>query len=144
MTHVRNEIWKSSAYGLVFGWLCGGLGHSLVKIANRRQMLGAGLKLDRNTFMMSTLLSGALGSYIMCVTTGRNEIHNLYPIFERAASGGGQGRTASSSSTYKESLQRAQEREEDFYTLERNHSLHPFETRKSDAAPESSEEGMER
>ena len=144
MTHVRKEIWKSSAYGLVFGSLCGGLGHSLVNVANRRQMLGTGLKLSRNTAMMSILLGGALGSYIMSVTMGKNEVHSPYPIFERAASRGGQGRTASSSSTYKESLQRAQEREEDLHTLERRHSVHPFRTRKSDAAPGSSEERVER
>jgi len=143
MANVRKDIWKNSAYGLVFGSLCGGLGHKLVNVANQRQMLGAGLKLSRNTAMMSIFMGGALGSFIMSVTTGKNEVHNLHSIFEHAASHGGHG-PASSLSTYQENLQRAQEREADLRTLERRHSVHPFRTRKSDAVPGSSEERVER
>ena len=42
------------------------------------------VKLNKNTFLLSSLLGGAIGSYIYALTTGRNVVHNLYPIFERA------------------------------------------------------------
>mmetsp|Transcript_2085 Transcript_2085/g.2861 ORF Transcript_2085/g.2861 Transcript_2085/m.2861 type:complete len:181 (+) Transcript_2085:211-753(+) len=78
---VRRNIWTNSFYGLGYGSLAGLVGHSVAQFASGRGLL-PGVRLNRNTLTMSFLAGGALGSFLMATATGKNEVHNLHPIFD--------------------------------------------------------------
>jgi hypothetical protein len=81
---VRRDIWTNSFTGLCVGTVAGFCLHSLAAIGHRRGTWKLSF-LNRNTAFFSVLLGGAVGSFVMSITTGKNEVHNLHPIFQVGA-----------------------------------------------------------
>jgi hypothetical protein len=81
---VRREIWTNSFKGLAVGTITGYAFYSVASIGQHKLKLWnlPITLLNRNTAFLSVLLGGAIGSFIMSVTTGKNEVHNLHPIFQ--------------------------------------------------------------
>jgi len=77
---VRREIWTQAFRGLLVGTFSGFGLHMAAKFGNNRGFWK--LKLNRNTALLSVLLGGAVGSFVNATTTGKNEVHNLHPIFQ--------------------------------------------------------------
>lgn len=80
---VRREIWTQAFQGLLVGSFSGFGLHMLAKFGNNRGFWK--LSTNRNTALLSVLLGGALGSFVNATTTGKNEVHNLHPIFQVGA-----------------------------------------------------------
>ena len=80
---VRREIWTNSMRGLGVGSLTGYTLYSIASIGHYRWKLWklSPNMLSKNMAFLSVLLGGAIGSFVMSVTTGQNEVHNLHPIF---------------------------------------------------------------
>lgn len=110
---VRKDIWSNAIYGLTVGSLSGLVTHSLASQAAKRGFIK--LKTNRNTAMLSLMLGGSIGSFVMATTTGKNEVHQLHGIFESGSRESRQGRN--------DALQRAVEREDDLNTLVRHRSI---------------------
>lgn len=110
---VRRSIWKNAFVGLGTGTLIGIVGHSAAQLGNRRGWWK--LPLSRNTAFLTVMLGGAFGSFLASVTTGKNEVHNLHPIYEIGATPGEKRDTP-----YQQSLKRAREREDELRTIERH------------------------
>ncbi|KAL7510410.1 hypothetical protein ACHAXN_009902 [Cyclotella atomus] len=100
---VRRTVWINGILGLGAGSTICSLGHVVlqkiqskylpvetegVKVVDPKNMtmLQKMLKplppLGRNTFMLSLLGGGALGSFVMSTTAGKNAVHLLHPIFK--------------------------------------------------------------
>lgn len=106
---VRRDIWTSAFWGMGVGSVgCFAL-HTLAQVASRRGLIKGANTLNRNTALLSFLGGGAFGSFIMATTTGKNEVHKLHPVFE-----------VGSKQEYEQSLIRAQQREENLRSLERD------------------------
>jgi hypothetical protein len=84
---VRRDIWTNSFKGLAVGSFTGFTLYSVASIGQHRLKLWnlPNTILNRNTAFLSVLLGGAIGSFIMSVTTGKNEVHHLHPIFKIGA-----------------------------------------------------------
>jgi hypothetical protein len=112
---VRRDIWTNGFAGLGVGTVSGYALYSVAKLGQRRGFWKAPF-LNRNVAFLSALLGGAVGSFVMATTTGKNEVHQLHPIFQAGA------RTPknddSSLSAYEMSLLQAKERDEDLRSLE--------------------------
>ena len=80
LANVRRSIWSSAVKGMGYGSIGCFLTHSVALMAQNRGMFKGGL--NRNTAMLAFLGGGSLGSFLMASTTGKNEVHNLHPIFE--------------------------------------------------------------
>ena len=80
---VRREIWTNSMKGLGVGTLTGFTLYTVASMGQHRWKLWklSPKVLNRNTAFLSVLLGGAIGSFIMSVTTGKNEVHKMHPIF---------------------------------------------------------------
>ena len=106
---VRRAVWINGIFGLGAGTVTGMVGHivlqtlqkkyvgepgAAVSEASHQASRTAGSKtswifkclrplppLGRNTFMLSLLGGGALGSFLMSTTAGKNAVHLLHPIF---------------------------------------------------------------
>lgn len=132
LADVRRDIWTQAWYGMAIGSACGGVIHAAASYGSRKKLWGP-VGATRNTLMASIILGGTLGSFLMATTTGKNEVHNLHPIYQRGAihppsdasdaEGGGESSSSSAASSYHEGLQRAQRRESDLRTLERSRTL---------------------
>jgi hypothetical protein len=93
MTDVRRTLWANGARGWVVGSLSGYVLHTMARIGDQRQwwtrksILSSSPtpKFTPNTAVLSFLLGGALGSYIMAVTAGKNSAHRMHDIFEIGA-----------------------------------------------------------
>mmetsp|Transcript_20318 Transcript_20318/g.26655 ORF Transcript_20318/g.26655 Transcript_20318/m.26655 type:complete len:212 (+) Transcript_20318:50-685(+) len=100
---VRRDIWKNAFLGMFTGGLSGMVLHSAAVWSQKRipappstttttatketatatvKQLLRTTPLNRNTAVLAVLGGSALGSYVMAVTTGKNEVHNLHPVFE--------------------------------------------------------------
>mmetsp|Transcript_22422 Transcript_22422/g.31256 ORF Transcript_22422/g.31256 Transcript_22422/m.31256 type:complete len:212 (+) Transcript_22422:205-840(+) len=103
---VRRDIWKNAFLGMFTGALSGMVLHSAAVWGQKRlpapppttttttttatketvsttfKSLLRTTPLNRNTAVLAVLGGSALGSYVMAVTTGKNEVHNLHPVFE--------------------------------------------------------------
>lgn len=84
---VRKEIWTNGMKGLMYGSASGLALHTLARFAatKREVILGirtSPLQFNRNTAFFSTLLGGAVGSFAMATSTGKNEVHHLHKVFE--------------------------------------------------------------
>jgi hypothetical protein len=135
MGDVRRDVWMNGLRGLVYGGLSGYGLHTLVRVGDQRlwwtRLLPPTtsarprippLVFTPNTALVSFLLGGAVGSYIMAVTAGKNSVHRLHDIFEN-----GQrtpptttkplspSSSSSSLSSYKQ-REENKEKEDDFYT----------------------------
>lgn len=115
---VRRDIWTNSFHGMGYGSVTGIVAHTIASLVTRSKQL------NRNTALFSFLAGGALGSFLAATVTGKNQVHQLHPIFQIGATGsnssGGRPDTGGDSSP---PLVRAKEREEQLRTtLERRHS----------------------
>lgn len=126
---VRRDIWTQAWYGMGIGSACGGIAHAVVSYGSRKKLWGP-VNATRNSLMASIILGGTVGSFLLATTTGKNEVHNLHPIYQRGAinppplaSADAEGGGDSASSSYREGLQRKQLRESDLRTLERSRTL---------------------
>mmetsp|Transcript_23057 Transcript_23057/g.65345 ORF Transcript_23057/g.65345 Transcript_23057/m.65345 type:complete len:185 (+) Transcript_23057:228-782(+) len=81
---VRRDIWTNSFQGIAFGSGSGLVLHTTGQWMKRFGYLKTA-KLGRNTMMLSILGGGALGSFLFAVKTGKEEVHNLHPIFRVGA-----------------------------------------------------------
>lgn len=84
IANVRRDIWTSSFQGMAYGSLTGLTGHLLVKAQSNRTGYLAG-KLNRNTLMLAVLGGASLGSFLAATVTGKNEVHQLHPIYKVGA-----------------------------------------------------------
>lgn len=111
---VRRDIWTNGFYGMGVGALSGLSLHTAAYWANSRKLLGKNnqMKLNSSTALFSFLGGASLGSYIMAATAGKNEVHNLHPVFEV-------GKKIPPNYATK-SLDLAQQREQDQIDRERN------------------------
>jgi hypothetical protein len=85
---VRRDIWINGFRGYVQGSLSALVLHSVGQFYETKfHAPKAGIyyvkKLNRNTALASFFLGGALGSFLMATVTGKNEVHNLHPIYTR-------------------------------------------------------------
>mmetsp|Transcript_6084 Transcript_6084/g.13606 ORF Transcript_6084/g.13606 Transcript_6084/m.13606 type:complete len:172 (-) Transcript_6084:2278-2793(-) len=79
---VRRGIWNNAFWGMGVGSLSGVVAHSLGQFGQSRLGLLKGTQLNRNTALLTFLGGGALGSFLMATTAGKNQVHHLHPIFE--------------------------------------------------------------
>ena len=80
---VQSDIWRNGIVGMATGSLSG-IGLYAVTAMGRKSGLWKlnGVSLNRNTAFLSFLLGGAVGSFVMAVTKGKNEAHNLHSVFQ--------------------------------------------------------------
>ena len=79
ITDIRRDIWTASFTGIGYGSLAGITSHTIVSLVTKSK------RLNRNTALLSFLGGGALGSFLAASTTGKNQVHNLHPIFKVGA-----------------------------------------------------------
>lgn len=92
---VRRDVWKSGFTGLFYGSVTSYTLHTAFRIIHDR-FLTEDLKskvrsalnvsksqpiFTRNTAALSFMVGGALGSFLMATSTGKNEVHELHDIF---------------------------------------------------------------
>ena len=75
LADVRRAIWTQSFLGYGYGSATALTAHTIVSFVTRSK------KLNRNTALFSVLLGGAFGSFLAATTTGKNQVHTLYPLF---------------------------------------------------------------
>lgn len=115
---VRRDIWTEGFRGLALGSVGGWASHYVARFVHHNKKLQHPLlttmrswgELNRNTAFFSFMAGGAMGSFLLATTAGKNTIHQLHPIFENNAKSGekapvGQG------SMYQIMVARAQEEE---------------------------------
>lgn len=118
---VRRDIWTNSFQGMGYGTATGIVVHTIASLVTRSKQL------NRNTALFSALAGGALGSFLAATVTGKNQVHQLHPIFQIGANGSSAAKPDSGDDSVMSSssspLVRAKEREEQLRTtLERRHS----------------------
>lgn len=106
MSKLRKDIWVEGFYGLVFGSFGGLAIHSALSLAGRYRKLPFALSM--NTAMASFMGGGALGSFLLSVTKGKNQVHQLHPIFER---GKKEDPEDEAEMNYQQHLEKARERQ---------------------------------
>ena len=89
---VRRDVWTAGFKGLFYGSTGGWSMHTLVKFVHSRLPESTKLKLpspgdapfrfSRNTAFLSFMLGGAIGSFVMATTAGKNRVHKLHSIYE--------------------------------------------------------------
>lgn len=88
MADVRRNVWVNGIRGLVLGSLSGYGLHTIARLGAQHQWWKKNIvnippqQFTANTAFVSFMLGGALGSYIMAVTAGKNSVHRLHGIFE--------------------------------------------------------------
>lgn len=110
---VRRKIWTNGFYGLCYGTIAGYSLHKIAEVGNNRGFWKTG-KLNKNTALFSVLAAGALGSFVMALTTGKNEVHNLHPIFALGVR----------PSAVEESVRQARARDDGLRYLEKRAQVH--------------------
>ena len=92
---MRRDVWKSGAMGLLYGSTIGYTLHTSCRIIHDRfltekskskirSLLSVSKSnplFTRNTAFLSFMAGGALGSFLMATSTGKNEVHELHDIF---------------------------------------------------------------
>mmetsp|Transcript_13093 Transcript_13093/g.19082 ORF Transcript_13093/g.19082 Transcript_13093/m.19082 type:complete len:215 (-) Transcript_13093:85-729(-) len=92
---VRREVWTAGFKGLAYGSVSGYLLHTASRIlynslseASRGRLRIPGsdktipIKFNRNTAFFSFMAGGALGSFVLATTTGKNQVHQMHEVFE--------------------------------------------------------------
>eukprot|EP00553_Chaetoceros_curvisetus_P006804 CAMPEP_0204626732 /NCGR_PEP_ID=MMETSP0717-20131115/12555_1 /ASSEMBLY_ACC=CAM_ASM_000666 /TAXON_ID=230516 /ORGANISM="Chaetoceros curvisetus" /LENGTH=123 /DNA_ID=CAMNT_0051642773 /DNA_START=46 /DNA_END=417 /DNA_ORIENTATION=- len=100
MADVRRDVWTSGfkglAYGLSFGFIFHEASQFIYNNTNvlvpdnvkkqfkkyHEQLKLPPIQFNRNTKFLAVLMGGAMGSFILATTTGKNEVHNMHNIFE--------------------------------------------------------------
>ena len=82
MARVRKDTWANGMKGLFFGSLFGHASHFAGKrIYTKQKGLNETMKkFNKNTVFLSTMLGGALGSYVCSTATGKNNAHFLHDL----------------------------------------------------------------
>ncbi|GKY97559.1 hypothetical protein MPSEU_000714100 [Mayamaea pseudoterrestris] len=81
LNDVRKDLWKNGLYGLGMGSLAGLSLHSVASLVQKRSNYKL-FQANRNTAFMSVMLGGAIGSFVLSTTAGKNDVHQLHKIFE--------------------------------------------------------------
>lgn len=81
---VRRDIWTNAFAGLGVGTVAGYILHTSARLVHQRGIWKLPF-LNRNTAFLAVLLGGAVGSFVMATTTGKNEVHQLHSIFQVGA-----------------------------------------------------------
>jgi len=81
---VRRDIWTQAFHGMLVGTVSGFGLYLAAKFGHNRGFWRAPF-LNRNTALLSVLLGGAVGSFVNATTTGKNQVHQLHPIFQIGA-----------------------------------------------------------
>ncbi len=76
---VRRDIWTNGFIGLGTGSATG-IGIHLLGSAGNKLGIWK-LPLSRNTAALFFMMGGAIGSFVMATTAGKNEVHNLHDIY---------------------------------------------------------------
>jgi len=90
---VRRDIWTSGFKGMAYGSVGGLTLHTITRLAHKSLSDAARGKLvfpgsnkpiffNRNTAWFSFMAGGALGSFVLATTTGKNKVHTMHPVFE--------------------------------------------------------------
>ncbi len=90
---VRRDIWTSGFKGLGYGSAGGYILHTTARLVHNSLSDAAKGKLkfpgsdkpirfNRNTAFFSFMAGGALGSFLLATTKGKNEVHQMHDIFE--------------------------------------------------------------
>lgn len=120
LADVRRDIWTNAMKGLCIGSVSGFGLYSVVKFGHQRKLWKVSF-INRNTAFLSVLLGGAIGSFTMSLTTGKNEVHQLHPIF---AIGANRRRTTREDtdhlSPYELSILQAKERADDIRAIQKH------------------------
>lgn len=99
MADVRRSLWTEGFKGMGYGAIIGFAIHSGAKAmqswsmkranvasgstdATARHYLFRGLKFTKNTAFLSVMAGGAFGAFLLSSTAGKNEVHNLHPVFD--------------------------------------------------------------
>lgn len=86
MADVRRNIWTSGFKGLGYGSAFGLIGYTCASFIYNRlddvRKKKVPIHFNRNTAFFTVMCSGALGSFLMSTTTGKNSVHEMHPIFE--------------------------------------------------------------
>lgn len=86
MADVRRNIWTSGFKGLGYGSAFGFIGYAFSSFVYNRlddaRKKKIPIHFNRNTAFFTVMCSGALGSFLMSTTTGKNSVHEMHPIFE--------------------------------------------------------------
>ena len=84
LSKVRRDIWMNSMKGLCVGMISGYTFYTILRFGHRyRYYKLSSIYRNRNASIVYTLLGGTIGSFTMSLTTGKNVIHLLYPMFDR-------------------------------------------------------------
>jgi len=96
MAQVRRDIWTSGLKGLAIGSTAGYTTFATARLVYTRlpestkTRLGdflphrdAAKLFNRNTAFLSVMAGGALGSFLLSVTSGKNRVHQLHDIFQQ-------------------------------------------------------------
>mmetsp|Transcript_37558 Transcript_37558/g.77940 ORF Transcript_37558/g.77940 Transcript_37558/m.77940 type:complete len:186 (-) Transcript_37558:151-708(-) len=81
MAEVRRDIWIDGFFGMAVGSVSCFALHAALRMAGRYRPLP--FVLNKNTALASFLGGGAIGSFVLSTTKGKNIVHMLHPIFER-------------------------------------------------------------
>lgn len=93
MADVRRDIWTSGFKGLGYGSAGGYILHTAARLihkslseASKGKLILPGsdkpIRFNRNTAFFSVMAGGALGSFLLATTTGKNEVYQMHDIFE--------------------------------------------------------------
>lgn len=119
LADVRRDIWTSAMKGLCIGTVSGYSLFLMAKFGHQRKLWNLSF-INRNTALLSVLLGGAIGSFVMSVTTGKNEVHQLHPIFEIGAHRRRAAREDTDRLTpYELSILQAKERDDDIRSIQK-------------------------
>lgn len=80
---LRRDIYSNALVGGFFGMGSGLLLHTSAQWARKLKLTKA--TFNRNTLMLSVLGGGALGMFLFAVSTGKQEVYKLHPIFQVGA-----------------------------------------------------------
>jgi hypothetical protein len=114
---VRRAIWTEAFQGLLIGTVAGFGLHTAAKFGQNRGYWKMAF-LNRNTALFSVLLGGAIGSFANALATGKNQVHNLHPIFEVGAKPPLLTEDGKVASPYQHKLEEMRQREIELQILE--------------------------
>ena len=115
---VRRDIWTSGFRGMGYGSFGCLAAHYLVKLGHDRHLYKLpGNPLGRNTAMAAFMIGGTFGAFVASTTTGKNEVHNLHPIYDVGSRKPTQRKEPGDA--YRKNLERAWERESELKALVR-------------------------
>lgn len=109
MADVRRNIWtngfKGLGYGSAFGFISYTISNLVYNTLDEVKKKKLPLQFNRNTAFLAVMASGALGSFVMATTSGKNSVHEMHPIFEI----GKNEKLSPYQSSYKEARQQDEE-----------------------------------